>query len=544
MRFIHTAFILMILCLGSAAEVMAFEFSSSRSYDEDFCPLKSSSSHHNPPPFYIDDKYENNDEPHLGTLITQNSILYAVHKNDDWYKIVTPHDASYIKITTLSSPNTSFNLKLYNSERKIIDRSCRISESQSLTFPVNGNETYYALITSNIPDNTPYSMSIYMLDGIDDEYEENDSIRYAADISDKQTINTRSFDRDCFRIHLPEVDRQYDFEVRLTHQEVYIELPQMTLYDERRFGIAWGSYERGSERILRYLDRGGDYYVCYSGHQGQPLELAWTATPLETPSFLEGFDGEDWYEPNNSKIKATHINGDTREDIVYYSRQFDDDWYKFVLKKGQTAAIDLKFIHSNGNIDMELFDTANKLIAKSANYYDKERVVLTSQRGSYYWLRVYNDNAGNEYSLTWRLLDSTFIDDEYEENEYPNQTNITNINELQGIQWDDDMFQIDLTESSGILNVTVEFQHDDGDINMELYDEKFRIPVAVSNTQSDIERISHRFVKPGPYYVKVHQGNKGNTYTLQWNVEPLPPGEAKNAMKNALPPQIYELLLR
>ena len=118
---------------------------------------------------------------------------------------------------------------------------------------------------------------------------------------------------------------------------------------------------------------------------------------------------------------------------------------------------------------------------------------------------------------------SGISDDEYEENDIRatafdlslhEQTWLSAIDGL-GIQADDDWFKI--TVAPGYLRVLVdcEFTHADGNIDIALVDSTGS-SLATSEGSGDVENIDFVVPESGVYYIRVHQGNAGNTYDLRW----------------------------
>ncbi len=114
-------------------------------------------------------------------------------------------------------------------------------------------------------------------------------------------------------------------------------------------------------------------------------------------------------------------------------------------------------------------------------------------------------------------------DDEYEENDIRatafdlslhEQTWLSAIDGL-GVQADDDWFKI--TVAPGYLRVLVdcEFTHADGNIDIALVDSTGSA-LATSEGSGDVENIDFVVPESGVYYIRVHQGNAGNTYDLRW----------------------------
>ena len=117
------------------------------------------------------------------------------------------------------------------------------------------------------------------------------------------------------------------------------------------------------------------------------------------------------------------------------------------------------------------------------------------------------------------------VDDNYEENDtlatawYPGrnweQEWLSSISGL-GIQADDDWYKIDISTGYERVLVDCQFSHNEGDIDIKLYDSS-EILLDASRGASDDEYIDYIVSSGGTYYIKVYYGDAGNTYDLWWD---------------------------
>ncbi|KKQ34810.1 MAG: YD repeat protein [candidate division WS6 bacterium GW2011_GWA2_37_6] len=85
-----------------------------------------------------------------------------------------------------------------------------------------------------------------------------------------------------------------------------------------------------------------------------------------------------------------------------YGKQSDDDWYKIDVSDSEKRLnIDLRFTHSQGDIDLALFNSSEVQLAVSNGSADNEYIDYTVAAGGTYYLVVYYGNAGNTYDLWW-----------------------------------------------------------------------------------------------------------------------------------------------
>ena len=86
-----------------------------------------------------------------------------------------------------------------------------------------------------------------------------------------------------------------------------------------------------------------------------------------------------------------------------YGIQNDDDWFKIYVKSGsEKLLVELTFNHSQGDIDMGLYDSSGTLLEESTSTDDNENIDYAVPYGdNFYYIRVYYGNKGNSYDLKW-----------------------------------------------------------------------------------------------------------------------------------------------
>jgi hypothetical protein len=129
--------------------------------------------------------------------------------------------------------------------------------------------------------------------------------------------------------------------------------------------------------------------------------FAWFGRERDTPS-----SGDDDYEENDTQATAYDLASFEQQwlsTISGYGIQADDDWYQIYVSSGyERVQVDLDFVHSEGDIDLGLYDAAGSSLASSTSVTDDEAIdYVVSQGGTYYYLKVYYANAGNTYNLWW-----------------------------------------------------------------------------------------------------------------------------------------------
>jgi hypothetical protein len=235
----------------------------------------------------------------------------------------------------------------------------------------------------------------------------------------------------------------------------------------------------------------------------------------------------DSYEANNSLSAAAPISTGFTSNLTACSG--DDDWYSIELWVGDTLELDANFVHSEGDIDIYLFDPSESQVAQSAGVSNLETVTHTAPETGTYFLRarLFSDGGallGNPYSLGATV---TAGDDGLEDNdssfdalEIPGYR----VDDLRVLSGDDDWYAVDLGVGD-TLAVNVNFTDSEGDIDLYVYapgsggaGSTVRSSTSVTNNESTS---SYTATSAGLHYIKVTLylddtgGTPGNLYEME-----------------------------
>jgi hypothetical protein len=223
---------------------------------------------------------------------------------------------------------------------------------------------------------------------------------------------------------------------------------------------------------------------------------------------------------------------------------------KYRVTAGDTITMELT-IENNGeqfteNPVMNLYLSTNDIISTSDTQLSTETVTAVNRGAPWevtrtvtipadtpagnYFLGAYIDADGaiNEQTaannVAYYPITVEAADDNYEENDTLATAYSIASNELtwlstiagDGIQLDEDWYQISVT--SGFTNVLVDLQFIDaeGDIDIQLVDSTGAV-LQGSYSTTDDESINYIVPAGGIYYLRVYYGNAGNAYDLWWD---------------------------
>lgn len=155
------------------------------------------------------------------------------------------------------------------------------------------------------------------------------------------------------------------------------------------------------------------------------LDLALTIISSGSELYLVTPDMDDSYEENNTLNKAYELWYEERwlRDYQYdgnnhsglsFGRQWDDDWYMlYWYGNREQLLVDLRFDHTEGDIDLSLYDSSGNHVVSSYSYTNNEYIEYQLPSGlatndyNYYYLKIHYGNKGNAYDLWFK---TTIID--------------------------------------------------------------------------------------------------------------------------------------
>lgn len=288
---------------------------------------------------------------------------------------------------------------------------------------------------------------------------------------------------------------------------------------------------------VHFVANGGGNTETITWDDPIPGEYALTVTGERRGNFYNLFwditFSEDNYEENDTQATAFDLTGFERRSLSKLDGtgiQKDDDWFR-ITARADTVELraSISFTHADGDIDFALYNAAGGLIQRSTSSTDNEGIVYLNPAAGDYFVRVFFGDAGNEYDLTWSALSQAELDDiavgddAYEENDTISQPYVLDAAQPRlstllgnGLQKDEDWFEIELPEGNAGLLVECLFSDAEGDIDFEVYD-SLGFPLAVRDSITDNELLFIDAAVPaGTYKVRVYGPGLGNEYDLYW----------------------------
>lgn len=114
--------------------------------------------------------------------------------------------------------------------------------------------------------------------------------------------------------------------------------------------------------------------------------------------------GDDKYEDNDTFAKAKSLGTLKAPGNFADLISADDDWFKFTTTRTGTAAsfVQIGFLHSQGDLDISLYNSSNQYITGSFGTSNSEFISLNGLSAGTYFVRVYNGSGetGQSYDLS------------------------------------------------------------------------------------------------------------------------------------------------
>jgi len=484
----------------------------------------------------IDDSYEEDDNALAATPIVVGNYtgLSACPFDEDWFTIeLTTGDDLLVDLFFAASEG-DVELALFDPSDTIVDAAIANSSGAQLgpyTALVDG--TYGMRVqlgadAGNSFGNSPYSMdvSVNLAVCLDDSYENNDTDSAATILSGGvyPGIQICPADEDWFAVEAligDEITVQLGFEHAFGDIDMEYFDPNgafqdssLTSTDDEAVGpdiVTTAGYQ-----LIRVwlageadLDPGNDYDMTITH---------WMASCID-----------DANEDNDSELQTTPGFAGFFPNLM--ACPTDEDWYYTPLLVGDTVGVDLTFSHAEGDIDLELLDPSQAVIASGASTTDDESIApVAATSGGDHYTRVWlaNDTGGyvgNQFDMTISVGTASCYDDSFEDND--SDTAAAPVSpamylDLGVCDADEDWFSIDLLSGDELV-VDLTFSDGDGNIDLWVHDPTTTL-VGESISETDNESVGPTVVPlDGTYLIHVvlvadDGPTLGNTYDMNVTV--------------------------
>jgi len=459
-----------------------------------------------------DDSYEENDsleQPYVleGSEQRLSEVLgLGIQKDEDWYQIEVPADNLGLRVEAFFTDSLGdIDLEIYDPLGFPLAVRDSIDDNETLVLDSPVPQGLYAVRVYG--PNLGNEYDLYWNPHIEDIYEENDVVGEAYDI-------TLLLGSPLSNEGVPTLgdDDWYEFNVSGDLPFISIELDYKNINGAINFELFDSSLN-----VIATADSVDDFEsVLFEAAIGKYYVRVYGENRYNTYDLKVSVIGDDQYEENDTAAEAFDITSLPSFQAV----QFDDDWYAFTITDSNNfLSVNAGFTHSNGNIDVFLYNSAdlNTPIGSATSDDNNESMRVPGVAGTYY-IQITGDDTNQAYQLSWTVAP----DDEFEQNDIlDDATNIAS-NEgdaISALQFDEDWFEISVGPGKLRLVVDLLFSDASGDLNLTLYDSDGE-ELVLENTSDDNEQIAYSVFPFGTaaetFYIKVDGASVGTEYDLIW----------------------------
>ncbi|WP_254172985.1 pre-peptidase C-terminal domain-containing protein [Planktothrix pseudagardhii] len=517
------------------------------------------------PPTGYDDQFEENDSQASAAILPVGQQTFNALRalDDDWYKFTlnSPAQASdYVSIDFQHSLG-DLDLEVVTPTNQYLG-SYGVGNTETISLVGQPAGDYYiraygyAGATNNYNLNVVTSTSSSPINNTgDDQFEENDTSDQATDLQTKLLSGESSFtdlkinsnDDDWFKFTTTQIGGLNDKITINSTQSGDLDL-EILAPDGQTYG-SYGIFAN-EEVSLAYLPA-GEYKVRVYGYAGAAnSNYSLSVTAPVTSSSTAGIQ-PDAREPNDSQATASPILNNGIIPSLNIHAANNEDWFKFNLGSAGLSSHQVivnGFEHSLGDIDVQLYDAAGTFLRSSGSTSNSESISLEGLIPGEYYVKVFGyagaTNPQYQLQVNAPVVDTnnpnsnpgniTINRDSYEDNDtFETASNLgttrsadptrvvsaiqdqIDLTDLTIETADDDWFKFRKT-SAGNVDVRLTFEHDYGDVDLEVRDSNNQL-IGRSQGTSDTETVSFNAAAQGTYYVRAYgyEGATNPNYRLQ-----------------------------
>lgn len=335
-----------------------------------------------PPPLCPpDDGFEDNDERAAAAPLTSGQEVDAIFcgGEDDWYALEVASGCQLEARVRLDPRFGDLDLSLYGPDGTLVGASTSAGETELVSLPAQTSGAYTARVRGGQGTMARYRVRMTATCAAelscpaDDAFEDNDAAEAARPLAE----GTPAIGVVC-----PDDEDWYSFQAPPGCAAVAeLDFVHSTEGDlDLRFVRADGSNGGSS------LSVDDDERAVEGGSAEGPLFVRVYGVGSDTNSYRLEVDrvceddlacpADDPFEPNDERTAASRLFPPS--DIPATACAADEDWYRVSLSSGCTLDVVASFSHDDGDIDLELRDSSDTLLASSRSTDDDEELSHTA----------------------------------------------------------------------------------------------------------------------------------------------------------------------
>lgn len=452
----------------------------------------------------LPDSTESNQTPETATAIsTFGGQLAGLTLHDsqdvDWFKWQASSEATVDLALAFRNGLGNVDLLAYDANQKLLAASTTQGDRESLQLKVaEGQQILIKVVGHDGAVQPSYNLTVAPRYP-SDRFEPNNSRFSAFDlITGDRRLNGLSLDRggdeDWFHWTTPaDGTAVFKLESRVAGQVLDMEI-----------------YSFG-QLLYRSPVLGATKQQSFNLFEGDEFDIRiYSRQNVAYPNYNFAIDGPgtvppDASEPNNERAKATPISG-SLSDLSLHSTT-DKDWFTWTAAGQGRVTVDAQFQESLGSLDLLVQDSSGRTVAASGGSGNRQTAAWDFRDGQTYYIQVYSFSG--QVQPKYRLdLSVSYQLDVFEANDDRagafdlGRGNLDLIDLSLHASHNEDWFVWSPIEA-GSTTARINFDHDLGNINLDVYDERGVRLGGSSSTSSDNEQVTWSAETGKRYWVRV-----------------------------------------
>jgi hypothetical protein len=321
-------------------------------------------------------------------------------EDDDWYAINVAAGCNVLAELAFEPSDGDLDMLLFNPGGQLVASASGLEDAEALNVQAGEPGLYAVRLRGGSRDDIAYTVTMTascpqdLECPADDAHEDNDSADQPAPLLDGVSVDgiLCGTDADFYsvpvaqgciadaRLSFSDVDGDIDIELR------------------RADGTTVQGSSRGvadSERVTKVVVEGGMSYRVYFGvadpanlYRFEVDEVCAVACPTDDP-----------FEPNNERASSAP-DLQARLDEVVGAVCANDDFFDLSPIANCPMRVTLQFDDAHGDLDLQLLDGSNAVLASSSGTGNTEQIDHTATSAARVWLRVF---GFNDATATYRM---------------------------------------------------------------------------------------------------------------------------------------------
>jgi hypothetical protein len=512
-----------------------------------------------PLPCLSDDAFEDNDDGATATVVVLPAQdqgeaypgLYICTRDDDWFSIDVPAGSSLTVAIVFSHATGDLDMELFSDPNgsNEVDSSGSTSNQEEVSAFAVADTTYYVRVFGFGGDEGSYELQVIHGEGGvvtncvgDDGFEQNDAPGSATSLALPAVGSPDSYpglflcegDQDWYQVDVP---AGTVITARIAFSAAAGDL-ELALYTNPSASPVDSSDDYGDdEQVSASAGLDATYYIQVSDSDYSFVSNTYELELSASEAGQNLCAPDDGLEENDAAYNAARLTlpaaGDTDRHPNLILCPGDEDWYAIGVPAGEAITARILFSHSQGDLELKLYDETLTLVDASTSGTDDEEVLVRRvPADTFFFVQVYGFQAdGADYDLEIENPGGVLVDCSDGGREpnggaasatplavgfYPVQLICDTQPE------DEDWYRVQVAAGER-LSAEIVFDGSDADLELALYDATGLNQLDSSTGVSGTERVSGpRALQDSSFLVRVYGYSQSSdvAYSLRLTLEP------------------------